>query len=117
MRIWSTNGFAFLACGGTPKIYLSSAPPLPIPRFRQRPTHMREHLLGEAGPLALVKRSIEADEPAAAPEAVPGHLELVHRVHVLDVQLEGGPVRRLRRPEVQVLVPPRLEVERVVAVV
>ena len=78
---------------------------------------MREHLLREPPPLALIKRLIKAHDPAAALQAVPRHLELVHRVHVLDVQLEARPVRRLRRPEVQILVPPRLEVERVVAVV
>lgn len=78
---------------------------------------MRKYLLREAPPLALVKRLVETNDAAAALQAVPCHLELIHRVHVLDVHLETRPVRCLRRPEIQVLVPPRLEVECVVAVV
>ena len=76
---------------------------------------MCEQFLREPSPLRLFKRRVEADNPATTLETVPRHLELVHRVHVLHVQLDARPIRRLGRPEVQVLVPPRLKVERVVA--
>ena len=76
---------------------------------------MREQLLRQSSPFCLLEHGIEAQDPPTAFETVPGHLELVHRVHVLYVQLDARPVRRLGRPEVQVLVPPRLKVERVVA--
>ena len=75
---------------------------------------MCEQLLRQSPPLRLFKRRIEAQDPTTALETVPSHLELVHRVHVLYVQLDARPVRRLGRPEVQVLVPPRFKVERVV---
>ena len=80
-------------------------------------THMCEDLLREAAPFRLVKRLVKAQEPSAALEAVSSHLQLVHRVHVLHMHLDTRAVRGLRRPEVQVFVSPRLEVERVVAVV
>ena len=79
--------------------------------------HVRKDLLRQSAPFAILKRLVKAQQPPTALQAITRHLELVHRMHVLDVQLEARPVRRLRRPEVQVLVPPRLEVERVVAVV
>ena len=80
-------------------------------------THVCEDLLREPAPLALVERLVEAQEPPAAFEAVAGHLELVHRVHVLHVKLDAGAVWSLGSPHVEILVPPRFEVERVVAVV
>lgn len=76
---------------------------------------MCEQLFRQSSPLRLLERRIEAQDPTTAFKTVPGHLEFVHRVHVLYVQLNARPVRCLGRPEVQVLVPPRLKVERVVA--
>jgi hypothetical protein len=73
-----------------------------------------EQLFRQSSPLCLLKRRIKAQDPATALETVPSHLELVHRVHVPYVQLDARPVRRLGCPEVQVLVPARLEIERVV---
>ena len=81
---------------------------------KKKKTHMCEQLFRQSSPFRLLERRVEAQDPATAFETVPGHLELVHRVHVLYVQLDARPVRRLGRPEVQVLVPPRLKVERVV---
>lgn len=77
-------------------------------------THMREQFFRQLPPFRLLERCIEAQDPATAFKTVPCHLEFVHRVHVLYVQLDARPVRRLGRPKVQVLVPPRLEVKRVV---
>lgn len=76
---------------------------------------MCEQLLRQSPPFRLFKRGIKAQDPATALETVPSHLELVHRVHVLYVQLDARPVRSLGRPEIQVLMPPRFKVERVVA--
>lgn len=86
------------------------------PRVRSRGgTHMCEQLFRQSPPFRLFKRGIKAQDPATALETIPCHLELVHRVHVLYVQLDARPVRCLGRPEIQVLMPPRFKVERVVA--
>lgn len=114
-RMWSTNGFARRACGGTPKI--CAAPPVSsqcaAPRTQK--THMRKDLLAHAAPRLVVELLGKAEDGARALEAVAAQLELVHGVRVLDVQLDARPVRRLGGPHVQVRVAPRLEVERVVA--
>lgn len=75
---------------------------------------MREQLFRQSSPLGLLKCRIEAQDPTTALETIPGHLELVHRVHVLHVQLDARPIRRLGRPEVEVLMPTRLKVQRIV---
>ena len=80
-------------------------------------THMCEHLLRQPAPLSLLERLVKAQEPPAALQAVPGHLELVHRVHILDKHLDAWAVWCFCGPEVQIFVPPRFEVKRVVAVV
>jgi hypothetical protein len=76
---------------------------------------MCEQFLRQPTPLRLLERRIETHNPAAALETIPRHLELIHRVHILHVQLDARPIRRLGGPKVQVLVPTRLKVERVVA--
>jgi hypothetical protein len=76
---------------------------------------MCEQLFRQSPPFCFLKRCIEAQDPTTALETIPGHLELVHRVHVLYVQFDTRSVRRLGRPEVQVLMSARLKVERVVA--
>lgn len=78
---------------------------------------MREDLLGQPPPLRLIEALVKAHDPPAALQAVPRHLELVHRVDVLDVQLDARPVRRLRCPHIQILMPAGFEIQRVVAVV
>jgi hypothetical protein len=75
---------------------------------------MCEQLFRQSSPLRLLKRRVEAQDPTTPLETIPGHLELVHRVHVLHVELDARPIRRLGRPEVQVLVPTRLKVQRIV---
>jgi hypothetical protein len=84
-------------------------------RHSLRSTHMTQHLLHQPSPLLLLPLPIKHADPPAPLEAVPRHLELVHRVQVLHVALRRGPVGRAREPEVEVLVSSRLEVERVVA--
>lgn len=75
---------------------------------------MREHLLHQLPVLLLLPSAVEhADAPAAA-QAIARHLQLVHRVDVLHVELPARAVRRARHPQVQVLVPARLKVEGVV---
>ena len=85
----------------------------PTTRVAQQ-THMCEQLFRQSSPLSLLKRRIEAQDPTTALEAIPSHLELVHRVHILYVQLDARPIRRFGRPEVQVLVPTRFKVQRIV---
>ena len=79
-----------------------------------RNTHMREQLFRQSSPLGLLKRRIEAQDPTTALETIPSHFELVHRVHILHVQLDARPIWRLGRPEVEVLMPTRLKVQRIV---
>ena len=78
---------------------------------------MREDLLRELPPLALVERAVKAEQAAAALEAVARHLQFVHGVNVLDVQLDAGTIWRLCRPHVQIFVPSCLEIQRIVAIV
>jgi len=75
---------------------------------------MCEELFRQSSPLRLIKRRIEAQDPTTSLETITGHFELVHRVHVLYVQLDARSIRRLGRPKVQVLMPTRLKVQRVV---
>ena len=78
---------------------------------------MRKHLFDQLPILTTVEPLIEAHQTSAPLQAVSRQLELVHRVHVLHMHLDARPVRSLSSPEIQVLMSPRLEVERVVAVV
>lgn len=78
---------------------------------------MRKHLLNQLPPLRLLKASTKAQQPSTPLQTIPSHFQFVHRVHVLDVHLDRGPVGRFGRPEVEVLVPTGFEVERVVAIV
>jgi hypothetical protein len=75
---------------------------------------MCEQLFRQSTPFCLLERRIETQDPSTALEAVPCHLELVHRMHVLHVQLDARSIRCLGCPEVQVLVSPRLKIECVV---
>jgi hypothetical protein len=79
-------------------------------------THVREDLFDETEVRFLVKLLVKDDDRSRTLEAVSGHLHLVHRVRVQDVEPDRGPVRSLCGPEVQVVVlPPRFEKEGVVA--
>jgi hypothetical protein len=49
---------------------------------------MSEDLFCESTPFCLIKRGVEAEEAAAALEAVAGHLELVHGMHILNVHFD-----------------------------
>ena len=120
VRMWSRNGLALRACAGTPNICLATMMSTCAPPKTRRGygashiTHMCEQLLRQSSPLRLLKRRIKTQDPATALETVPCHFEFVHCVHILYVQLDTRPVRRLGRPEIQVLMPTRLKVERVV---
>ena len=75
---------------------------------------MCEQLFRQSSPLGLLERRIEAQDPTTALETIPSHFELVHRVHVLYVQLDARPIWRLGSPEVKVLMPTSLKVQRIV---
>ena len=81
---------------------------------RSANTHMCEQFFRQSSPLRLLKRRIKTQDPTTALETIPGHFELVHRVHVLYVQLDARSIWRLGRPEVHVFMPTRLKVQRIV---
>nr|POE65232.1 hypothetical protein CFP56_34899 [Quercus suber] len=76
-----------------------------------------QELLEQAGVGELVEGGVEGEDGAGALEAVAGEVELLHSVHVLAVQLDGGAVGRLGEPDVEVLALAGLEEHDVVAVV
>lgn len=78
---------------------------------------MREDLLGELPPLALIELLREAQHATAALEAVSSHFELVHGVDILHVHLDTWTIRRFGCPHVEILVATCLEVQCIVAVV
>lgn len=94
------NGFAFRACGGTPKIWAERSQFIRVDRTEADPTYVRENLLGQLSPFCLVKRFVEAEQPPTSLQAISGHLELVHCVHVLDVHFDTWAVGCLRSPHV-----------------
>ena len=79
--------------------------------------HMSEHLLDKLAPLRLVKRSVKAEDAPRALQAISSHLQLVHGVDILDVELHARAVRRFCCPHIQVFMPSCLEVQSVVTVV
>ena len=81
-----------------------------------RATYVCKQLLCQPSPLALIKCRIEADNPATAPQAVARHLQFVHRMDVLYVHPNAGPVGTLDCPHIQVFVPSRLKEQGVVAI-
>ena len=78
---------------------------------------MCKDLLRQPAPLCLVKGLVKAQQSPAALQTVAGHLQLVHGVNVLDVQLYARPVRSFGCPHIQVFMSTRLKVQRVVAVI
>lgn len=80
-------------------------------------TYVGEHLLDKPSPLSLIECSIEAEYATRALQAISRHLQLVHGVDILDMQLHARPVRRFGRPHVQVFMASRFEVQGVVTVV
>ena len=78
---------------------------------------MCEDFLGQSPPLRLLEALVKAQKSSTPLQTIPRHLELVHRVHILYMHLDTRSIRRFRGPEVQVFVPPRLKVERIIAVV
>lgn len=78
---------------------------------------MCEDLLRKLSPLRFIKRLVEAEDSPASFEAVPSHLQFIHRMDVLNVQFDAGSIWCLRSPHVQIFVSPCLKVECVIAVV
>lgn len=61
---------------------------------------MREDLFRKLAPLCIIKGFVEAEDPPASFQTVPCHLQLIHRMHVLNVHFDAGPIWRLRSPHV-----------------
>jgi len=78
---------------------------------------LSEELLDHAGVGLLVEAGVEAEDGTGALEAVAGEVELLGGVDVLTVHLDGGAVRRLRQPDVEILAFAGFEEHDVVAVV
>jgi len=81
-----------------------------------RATYVCKQLFRQPSPLALIKCRIEADNSTTAPQAVARHLQFVHRMDVLHVHPNAGPVGTLDCPHIQVFVPSRLKEQGVVAI-
>lgn len=80
-------------------------------------THMRNHLLHQPPVLILIPSAIETDNPARTLQAIARHLQLVHRMNVLHMTLDGRAVGCARYPHVEVFVPTCLEEDGIVAAV
>ena len=79
--------------------------------------HLRQHLTHELPVWRCIKSLIEAQNMPRSFKAVACHLQLVHRMNILHLQLGRWSVRRLGQPQVQVLVPTSFKVHAVIAVV
>ena len=76
---------------------------------------MSQQLLQQRPLGFLIPSSVEANDSSAPLQTVPGHLELVHGVDVLNVHLDGRTVGGFGCPEVEIFVTTGFEVEGVVA--
>lgn len=86
-------------------------------RGEGKKTHMCEHLFRQSSPLSLFKRFVEAENAPATLQAIAGHFEFVHRVHVLNQHFNARSIWCFCCPEVEVLMSPRFKIKCVVAVV
>lgn len=80
-------------------------------------THMRYKLLHQFPMLILIPASIETNNPSRSFQTVTCHLQLVHRVDILNMALHGRPIWCSSEPHVQVFMAPCFKEERVVATV
>ena len=78
---------------------------------------MSEKLLDHASMGLLVEAGVEAEDGPGALETVAGEVELLGGVDVLTVHLDGGAVRRLGQPDVEILAFAGLKEHDIVAVV
>ena len=78
---------------------------------------LREELLDHASVGLLVEAGVEAEDGTGALETVAGEVELLGGVDVLTVHLDGGAVRRLGQPDVEILAFTGFEEHDIVAVV
>lgn len=109
------NGFSRRDVRGTEKIWgqlriLDHQLPRAMPE-EGTDTHVREQLLQQLPLLLSLPLAVEHTDTPTSLQTVTGHLELVHRMNVLNVTLDAGSVGRTRSPHVQVLVTASLEVE------
>lgn len=80
-------------------------------------THLSENLLGQPPPLRFVEPLIKAQNTPTTLETISSHLELIHRMHILNMHFYTGSVRRFGSPEVQIFMSSRLKIQRVIAIV
>jgi len=78
---------------------------------------LSEKLLDHASMGLLVEAGVEAEDGPGALETVAGEVELLGGVDVLTVHLDGGAVRRLGQPDVEILAFAGLKEHDIVAVV
>lgn len=78
---------------------------------------MNKHFLEELVLWSFVKSLVERENRTRALETVSCKVQLVHGVHVLDVELGGGSVWRLGEPHVEIEMLAGFKVHDVVAVV
>ena len=64
--------------------------------------------------LPFIPSTIKHADPSTSPQAVTRHLQLVHRVDVLNVTLDRRSIRCSAKPQVEILMSTHFEKERVV---
>lgn len=80
-------------------------------------THVCKDFFGQPPPLALVECFVEAQNTTAPLQTIACHLEFVHGMDVLDMQLDAWAIWGLCGPHVEVFVSTCFEIQCVVAVV
>ena len=66
--------------------------------------YMREHLLRQLSPLRIIESFVKAQQSAASFQTIPRKLQFVHRVDILDMQLDARSIGGLCSPHVEVFV-------------
>jgi hypothetical protein len=74
-------------------------------------------LLSELAPLGVIEAAVKAQDPPAALQAIASHLELVHGMNVLNMELDRRAVWSFSSPHVEIFVPPGFEIDGVVTIV
>jgi len=77
---------------------------------------MGEEFFRQSSPLGILERLIKAQQPPASFQTIARHLQLVHRVDILDVEFDAWAVRGFCYPHVQIFVSACFEIKRVIAV-
>ena len=111
------KGLARRAPGGTPKILKEASAHSPTLHLTNAKTHMCKQLLDELPVLVRVECLVKAQDSPTPLETISSHLELVHRMHILDVHLDTRPIGSLGSPHIQIFVPTSFKVDGIIAIV